>query len=688
MSTAQLGPVIQLIHQATAPPDPGDAELLARFARHGDASAFALLLERHAPTVLGVCRRVLHDRHEAEDVFQATFLLLVRKAGSLTRPGSLGPWLHGVAYRTALKARSGAARRRTQELREHDRITADPTDELAWRDLRPLLDEAIHGLPQKYLVPFVLCYLEGKSNAQAAEQLGCPRGTIATRLSRARDRLRIHLTRRGLTLPAAALAAVLPHAANARETAALALLRSARALATGGAPSTTSAAALALTKGVALAMFMERLKSILAVLLLVGAAGAGSWLLGHKALAGPPALVPPTVTAPTPRDEDDPADRPGKYRTANFIVEAPTGRVARLIGAAAERHRKRLAQFWLGKELPRWPKPCPIKVTISTGGTGAATSFAFDKGKVLSQEMHQEGSLDSVLATSLPHEVTHTILAHHFGRPVPRWADEGAAMMAEDAGEHRRNAKLLAELIAGGRAIPLRRLLPMMGYPPDVMTLYAQGYSLTRFLVAARDRKTFLAFVADGLADGWDSAVKVHYGYASVDKLERAWLASLGVPVAVAPPVLPAPPIPPAVPSGGLLGVVRACQKGRQIIFRTSVTAYQYQQVMQKRPGEKEERAVYVAIPVTRYRDLFYNVKDVQVFAADGKKVSGVTAARLLAKERPVLVSTDRIDPLYFQLLKEDALVLVLSPQGPPQPPPAFAPIPPTVPAAPVAPRD
>src|SRR5262249_27882583 len=145
----------------------------------------------------------------ADDAFQAVFLLLVRKAGSLRRPEQLGPWLHGVAHRVALKARSLALRRRGRQESLCDCAAPPAADELAWRDLRPLLDDAGRSLPAKSRTPFVLCCLEGMTHAEAARHLGCPPGTVATRLSRAREQLRARLVRRGVTLSAGALAAAL-----------------------------------------------------------------------------------------------------------------------------------------------------------------------------------------------------------------------------------------------------------------------------------------------------------------------------------------------------------------------------------------------------------------------------------------------------------------------------------------------
>jgi hypothetical protein len=165
-----------------------------------------------------------------------------------------------------------------------------------------------------------------------------------------------------------------------------------------------------------------------------------------------------------------------------------------------------------------------VKVTLS--GSGGATSFAFDDGKVLSRDMHLQGSLAQVLSSVLPHEVTHTVLADHFRAPLPRWADEGMAILAEDEEELRRHDQLARQIMTTpGRAIPLRRLFPMRDYPREVMALFAEGYSVTRFLVGRKDRKTFLAFVKQGVREDWDMAALEYYGYDSVEALEDAWLA-------------------------------------------------------------------------------------------------------------------------------------------------------------------
>ncbi|HZN35057.1 MAG TPA: sigma-70 family RNA polymerase sigma factor [Pirellulaceae bacterium] len=184
-----------------------DEQLLTRFFKQHEDGAFAAIVKRHGPVVYGVCRRILSDSNDAEDAFQATFLVLVRKGASLRQPGKLSSWLYGVANRTARKVKLQAALRKSCESRAPRPLPSDP-GELKYDELRSILDEEIGQLPEKYALPLVLCYLEGKTNAQAAEQLGWPEGSMSRRLSRGRELLRKRLMRRGLALTAALIAAV------------------------------------------------------------------------------------------------------------------------------------------------------------------------------------------------------------------------------------------------------------------------------------------------------------------------------------------------------------------------------------------------------------------------------------------------------------------------------------------------
>jgi RNA polymerase sigma factor (sigma-70 family) len=198
--------------------DLSDKQLLHRFltGRDGaDQAAFTELVQRHGAMVLGVCREVLGNAHDAQDAFQATFLVLARKAGSVRKADSLSCWLHGVAYRVALRARSNAARRRNSEQQAGamKALTFECAGDRpeSW----PELHEEVARLPRRYREPIVLCYLEGHSTEEAALRIGCPVGTVFSRLSRARERLRERLVRRGLAMPAALLAAGLARPAQA-----------------------------------------------------------------------------------------------------------------------------------------------------------------------------------------------------------------------------------------------------------------------------------------------------------------------------------------------------------------------------------------------------------------------------------------------------------------------------------------
>jgi RNA polymerase sigma factor (sigma-70 family) len=269
MATPPPHPLGQFVRQLAAALS--DRQLLERFTLQGDETAFAALVRRYGPLVLGVCRRVLRDWHAAEDACQCTFLVLARQARSVRRPESLGPWLHGVAVRTALKARARAARRRACERAAAAAGTREHDDDAVGHDLRPVLDEAVARLPEKYRVPLVLCYLHGRTVSEVARQLSCPRGTVATRLTRGRELLRARLARRGLApsagvLAAGAAAAAVPAAWAARTAEAAVLVAAGRA-----ATGVVSTQTVALLKGVLNAMFLTKVKAAVAVSLAVGA---------------------------------------------------------------------------------------------------------------------------------------------------------------------------------------------------------------------------------------------------------------------------------------------------------------------------------------------------------------------------------------------------------------------------------
>jgi RNA polymerase sigma factor (sigma-70 family) len=264
-----------------------DGQLLERFTARGSETAeiaFATLVERHGPMVLRVCRSVLRDPHEAHDAFQATFLVLVRRAGSLWVRDSLGPWLHQVAYRTAMCARAAATRRRRHEL--HAAELAGPTSSEEDRDdLGVVLHDEVNRLPGRCRAVVVLCYFDGLSPEQAARQLGCPVGTVQSRLARGRERLRSRLTRRGLApalgalgAQAASEAAVLP--------AALMVATTQAALARPGAAAVASGPVIRLVKGVLRSMFLIKLRTVALTVIALATLAAGAGVLVQKARAG------------------------------------------------------------------------------------------------------------------------------------------------------------------------------------------------------------------------------------------------------------------------------------------------------------------------------------------------------------------------------------------------------------------
>lgn len=218
-----------------------------------------------------------------------------------------------------------------------------------------------------------------------------------------------------------------------------------------------------------------------------------------------------------------------RHETANFVIDAPTPQVAQVIAESADAHRVKLAKLWFDKKLPDWSMPCRIRVTITMDGPQAVTDISYAKGIVVAHQIEISGSLDEILNGPLPHELMHVLLAHHFGTQAPRWADEGAAILAEDKENGSRQRKAFDGILADRKQFPLRPFLAMRDYPKDMRCLYAQGHSIVQFLVAAKGRQKFLEFVSHGLRRDWDAAAREQYGYDDVEHLEKAWLDSLKV---------------------------------------------------------------------------------------------------------------------------------------------------------------
>ena len=279
MANDQLRGFLRRLQRTLGPGEAGalaDAELLRRFAARRDEAAFEALVWRHGGMVLAVCARLLRHAEDVEDAFQAAFLALARRAGAVRRGEAVGGWLHRVAFRTALRAR--AARAAAPAPLSGDVPAGSDGDALLWRDLRPVLDEEIDRLPPRYRAAVIHCYLEGLSTAEAAERLGCPRGTVLSRLATARRWLRGRLTRRGVTL--ATLAAV-PSVQAARVQA---TVRAGVQFAANGGASTRAAA---LAKGVTGTMTLTKMAVAATLLLTLTLAGTGTLLFSRRVSADP-----------------------------------------------------------------------------------------------------------------------------------------------------------------------------------------------------------------------------------------------------------------------------------------------------------------------------------------------------------------------------------------------------------------
>ncbi|HEY7155727.1 MAG TPA: RNA polymerase sigma factor, partial [Gemmataceae bacterium] len=314
-----------------------DEQLLHAFTDHHDDIAFAVLVRRHGPMVMGVCRRVLRHTQDAEDAFQATFLVLARKAASLRKKTALAAFLHSTAYRTALKAKQSAARRRKHEGRAPTRPPADPVGELLWREVRALLDDEIARLPDIYRSVFVLCCLEGLSQAEAARRLGLKEVTVSSRLAGARKRLQRRLARRGVELTA-----LLAATALTTETASALPVTLLMKTIEGAA----SLAVAALADSGSMILSLGKTKLVAAIVLAASVlTGAGLW-----AYRGPaaPAGAPPQ---PAAKEKGDDRPKPRTPRKENEQTTEVSGRVLDPDGKPV-RGAKLLFIYGSGKEYP------------------------------------------------------------------------------------------------------------------------------------------------------------------------------------------------------------------------------------------------------------------------------------------------------------------------------------------------
>jgi RNA polymerase sigma factor (sigma-70 family) len=305
---------------------PTDRQLLVRFALRREEAAFEALIRRHASLVLSVCRRVLRHEHDAEDAFQATFLVLARKAGEVGRQGSVAGWLHRVAYNAALKARARTVSRERHERQAEPRQPADLLAEVTGREFLVVLDEELQQLSEECRTPLVLCYLQGHTCDEAARQLGWSLRTLKRRLEQGRNCLRARLARRGIALPAALLSLGLTQKAKA---AVPSLLTAATIQATLGAVTGTglvASAASDLAEAVLRGMSVSRLKVVVALLVLA-ALVFGTGVLAYQAPAQNPAShaegeTPPAAAPAQPAPPVKDAEEVKKAAVGGVVVDA------------------------------------------------------------------------------------------------------------------------------------------------------------------------------------------------------------------------------------------------------------------------------------------------------------------------------------------------------------------------------
>jgi RNA polymerase sigma factor (sigma-70 family) len=482
MSTASFAATFSRLRTASTP---SDGQLLEAYSAANDQAAFAALVGRHGPMVFGVCRRVLQDTHDAEDAFQAAFLVLATRAASIRRTESLTSWLYGVAYRLALRAKRDAGRRRKHESRAEPR-TSSPAWEVGWRELQGILDEEVQRLAPADRAAFVLCCLEGLSKPEAAERLGIKANTVSSQLARARKRLQQRLARRGISLTAVLAALAVSGAGQAAVSPRLARM-----------PLTEpSARALILAQGATAPLLTNNLKLAAVLLLALCAVGAGLGVLARPA-ATPPAAANKarSVSPPTPAKPKDGAievrgrvlDSAGKSRADVGIYLARTTMAPALLGRQAISGKDGRFQFRLDPAAFAKADGRPnawrfANVIAVADGFGPAWASA-----------GQEGELTLRLVPDVPLEGRILTLE---GRPVA-----GARLRLGSLSAWASEAELSAYLraLAAGEAPP-RPVGLLRDIPGRANEWTADDRGQVRITGLGRDRLALLEVTGSGIA--------------------------------------------------------------------------------------------------------------------------------------------------------------------------------------------
>jgi RNA polymerase sigma factor (sigma-70 family) len=562
MAQRQRSPVLRYLHEVLGrepPGSPTDADLLERFLARRDQAAFELLVWRHGRMVLSVCRRLLRDPQDAEDAFQSTFLVLVRKARSIRRREAVAGWLYQVAHRCALKARARLQCRNRYSQSEEDLTSlAAPDDGLAaaeYGDVWPLLDEEVRRLPAKYRDPFVLCCLEGKTYAEAGRQLCCPRTTVSTRLGRARAILRGRLAARGVALSAGAFATMLcAQSAGAAAPGALvdATVQAASRFAAGEALTGLSAEVAAVTGGVLRSMTLNNLKWISMLLITAGVLGAGASFTRHVPAAGQPAAAdrpagtPGPPAAPVTRSlphkvlvyslafaPDGKTVATGSHDHTIHLWDVDSGRHRRellgqrgeVCGLAFAPDGKLLASAGHDNVVRIWDTATGKEVRQCVGHAvvGMALAFAPD-GKTLATGGHVGDSTIRLWDVSNGKEL-HRLTGHQDEVCALAFSPDGRLLASAGADRTVR----LWDVSAGKElcrcAAPADKLflVTCLAFSPDGRTLAASSWLKTIYLWEAatgQERRQLqghpdgvqaVAFAADGrtlVSSGWDKSLR------------------------------------------------------------------------------------------------------------------------------------------------------------------------------------